>query len=172
MKKSLLAIAFAMVAMVSSAQVYVGGALGLNVEGGNNLSSTTFSIAPEVGYAFNENLAIGASFDFLNVSAAVKVLDEKVKDNSSSWDLKPYVRYTFYNAGIFSCFVDGVFNLSGVKGADGTYMGFNVCPGVALSVTDNLSVVSRLVSLGWNNFDSKVFGFNASLASFGVYYSF
>lgn len=172
MKKSLLAIAFAMVAMVSSAQVYVGGSLGFDFDGGKELSSTAFNVAPEVGYAFNENFAVGASFDYNSFGATVKLFDEKVKSTTTAWNFKPYVRYTFYNAGILSCFVDGVFNLSGAKDLDENYMGVNVCPGVALSITDNVSVVSRLVALGWNNFKTKEFSFNASFASFGVYYTF
>lgn len=172
MKKTLLAVAFAMVTMVSSAQVFVGGALGLNVKGGDNVTTTTFQLAPEVGYVLNENLAFGASFDFNSVGVKVKVADNSTKTSSSVWNLKPYVRYTFYNAGVFSCFVDGVFNLSGGKDLNENYMGLNLCPGVALSVTDNISVVSRLVSLGWNNFKTKELAFNASFASFGVYYTF
>ena len=173
MKKSFLAIAFAMVAMVGSAQVYVGGSLGLNVKSGENSSTTNFNIAPEVGYVLNESLAFGASFDYASASGKTEtLLGSDVKSSTFSWDFKPYVRYTFYNAGVFSCFVDGVLNLSGVKDGDDTAVGFNVCPGVAVSVTDNISVVSRVVSLGWNNFDSKVFGFGASVASVGVYYTF
>ena len=40
MKKSLLAIAFAMVAMVGSAQIYVGGSLGLDFAGKDKVSRT------------------------------------------------------------------------------------------------------------------------------------
>lgn len=172
MKKSLLAIAFAMVAMVSSAQVYVGGGLKANMEKNGNLSNSVFMLAPEVGYALNDNLAFGASFDFTAIGAKVKIGDTKSKSNSSAWSLKPYVRYTFYNAGILSCFVDGVFSVSGAKGGNGTSMGLNLCPGVALSVTENVSVVSRLISLGFRDLGSQSFGFDASFASFGVYYAF
>ena len=45
MKKSLLAIAFAMVTMVGSAQVYVGGSLDLDLAGNKTTSASNFSLS-------------------------------------------------------------------------------------------------------------------------------
>lgn len=173
MKKSLLAIAFAMVAMVSSAQVYVGGSLNLTSKSGDNSSTTNFTIAPEVGYVYSDNISFGASFDYTSTSAKAEFLGTETKTSSFTWNFQPYVRYTFFNAGILSCFVDGVVELSGVKDSD-TNFGIHACPGIALNVTDNVSLVSRLGKIGWSNANNSTItvNANASIASVGVYYTF
>ncbi|MBR3983919.1 MAG: hypothetical protein IKJ92_03045 [Bacteroidaceae bacterium] len=62
-----------------------------------------------------------------------------------------------------------------VQGGD-TNIAVYVAPGVALSVTENVSLVSRIGSIGWNNNygHGNHFGLNAnaSVASVGVYYTF
>ena len=170
MKKSLLAIAFAMVAMVGSAQIYVGGSLGLDFAGKDKVSRTGASIAPEVGYLLNENLSFGAALGFGTTSS--KAGD--IKSSSNHWNISPYARYTFFNSGILSCFVDGVIAVSGAKNADATF-GIYAKPGIALSVSENIRLISHVGMIGWsnankvNNFD---LGVDASIAKVGVYYTF
>ena len=174
MKKSLLAIAFAMVAMVGSAQVYVGGSLGFDFAGKDNTSATEFGIYPEVGYVLNENFSFGAAFGFGAASAKAEILGVDTKTSTNNWNVTPYARYTFFNSGILSCFVDGVIAISGAKDSDATF-GIFAKPGSALSVTENISLVSHLGSLGWSNANSvNNFGLNAdaSIAKVGVYYTF
>ena len=175
MKKSLLAIAFAMVAMVGSAQVFVGGSLGFGSTKaeGAKYGTTNFGLNPEVGYVLNDSWCIGLPIgvDYTK-TAAQKLIDA---DGTTTWNVAPYARYTFYKAGILSCFVDGVLGFNGMQGGD-TNVAVYVAPGVALSVTDNISLVSRLGSLGWNNQHGhgNSFGLNAnaSITSVGVYYTF
>ncbi|MBQ7967739.1 MAG: hypothetical protein IJ290_07490 [Bacteroidaceae bacterium] len=181
MKKSLLVVAFAMVAMVSSAQVFVGGALGFNSDKQKDLEygTTNFYISPEVGYVLSDSWCIGLpiSIEFTK-TAAQKVLDTK---GTTTWSVSPYARWTFYKNGIFSCFLDGVLGFDGVQGGD-TNIAVYVAPGVALSVTENVSLVSRIGSIGWTNvvevnglrYRGNHFGLNAnaSVASVGVYYTF
>ncbi len=174
MKKSFLAITFAMVAMVSSAQIYVGGSLGLNFAGKDNNSATAFSICPEVGYELNENLGFGLAFGFETASAKTEIagIENKVSDNA--WKVTPYARYTFFNSGIFSCFVDGVIEISGAKNSDATF-GIFAKPGIALSVAENIRLESHIGSLGWSNANNvNNFGLNAdaSIAKVGIYYIF
>ena len=173
MRKSFLTLALAMVAMVSSAQVFVGGSLGLTSKSNENTGATTFTIAPEVGYVLSENVSFGASFDYTSNSAKAEVLGVEAKSSSFTWNFQPYVRYTFFNAGALSCFVDGVVGLSGVKDSD-TNFGIHACPGIALNVTENVSLVSRLGAIGWSNVDNSTFTFNAkaSIAEVSVYYTF
>lgn len=174
MKKSLLAIAFAMVAMVGSAQIYVGGSLGLDFSGKDNSSRTGFGIYPEVGYVLNENLSFGAAFGFGTTSTKSEIAGVETKSSSNNWNFTPYARYTFFNSGIFSCFVDGVIAISGAKNSDATF-GIFAKPGIALSVTENISLVSHLGSLGWSNANSVnnfVLNADASIAKVGVYYTF
>ena len=175
MKKTLLAVAFALFAMASNAQVFVGGGLGFSSAKHEDAkhSSTTFSFSPEVGYVLSETLSIGLPIS-INTSktAYQKAWDQ---EGTTSWSVAPYARYTFFNSGILSCFVDGVLGFSGVQDDD-TTVSLAVCPGVAVSVADNVSVVTRLGSLGWNNQggDGSYFGLNAdtSISSVSLYYTF
>ena len=172
MKKSLLAIAFAMVAMVGSAQVYVGGSLDLDLAGNKTASASNFSLSPEVGYELNENLSIGAVLSFS--TSSMKIKDTDYKENGFSWGIAPYARYTFLRNGIFSCFVDG--GLSLVDGEDRDLsFGIYAEPGVALEVTENISIVSHLGNLGlYFVGENTNFGLNAqtTIGSVGIHYIF
>ena len=60
MKKILMTMVAAVIAVSASAQVYVGGTLGIGVskvKGGDEV--TTYRVLPEVGYSFNDDWAIG-----------------------------------------------------------------------------------------------------------------
>ena len=141
----------------------------------DDYSVSTFTFAPEVGYVLSENVSFGASFNYTSNSTKGELLGAEVKTNSFTWNFNPYVRYTFFNAGILSCFVDGVISLSGVKDDDDTNFGIYAKPGIALNVTENVSLVSYLGVLGWGNVDdNSVFELkaDASIASVGVYYTF
>lgn len=170
MKKSLLTVAFAMVAMVSSAQFYVGGSLGFKATSDDNYSSTNFNFNPEVGYVLNENISFGAALGFgINNSK-----QGSYRSSGNSWEFVPYARYTFFNSGIFSCFVDGVISISGAKNSDATF-GIHAKPGIALSITENISLVSHLGTLGWSNANKNsnfALEADASIAKVGVYYTF
>ena len=172
MKKSLLAIAFAMVAMVGSAQVYVGGSLDLDLAGNKTASASNFSLSPEVGYELNENLSIGAALSFS--TSSMKIKDTDYKENDFSWGIAPYARYTFLRNGIFSCFVDGGLSLVGGEDRDLSF-GIYAEPGVALEVTENISIVSHLGNLGFYFAgDNTNFELNAhtTIGSVGIHYIF
>lgn len=172
MKKSLLAIAFAMVAMVGSAQVYVGGSLDLDFAGNKTASASNFSLSPEVGYELNENLSIGAALSFS--TSSMKIKDTDYKTNNFSWGIAPYARYTFLRNGIFSCFVDGGLSLVGGKDRDLSF-GIYAEPGVALEVTENISIISHLGNLGlYFVGENTNFGLSAhtTIASVGIHYIF
>ena len=172
MKKSLLAIAFAMVAMVGSAQVYVGGSLGLNFDGDETTRTSSFSLSPEVGYELNDALSLGAIVSFSTNSTKIK--DTDYKNNSFSWGIAPYARYTFLRSGIFSCFIDGGLSLAGGKNSDLSF-GIYAEPGVALEVTENICIISHLGNLGFYFAgDNTNFGLNAqtTIGSVGIHYIF
>ncbi len=174
MKKTLFAIALAMTTMVSSAQVFVGGGLGFSsskYEGADH-SSTGFNFSPEVGYVLDEvwsfGLPIGIGFE--------RTASEKAYDleGDTSWSIAPYARYTFFRSGNLSVFVDGILGLAGTNGD--TNVSLSVAPGVAYGFTENICVVTRLGSLGWNNQygSGSYFGLNAdaSIGSVALYYTF
>jgi opacity protein-like surface antigen len=146
MKKSFLAIALAMVAMVSSAQVYVGGSLGLNstsqkisYDGNSQKSSySTFNFAPEAGWIMDETWSFGAA---INLATS---------DDDTQWSINPYARYTFHKAGNVSYFADAAIGF-GVPEEKWTSLSFAVRPGIAVAITDKISVASTINLLGWHS---------------------
>ena len=172
MKKALLAVVFAMGAMVGSAQVYIGGSLDLDLTGNKTASASNFSLSPEVGYELNENLSIGAVVSFS--TSSMKIKDTNYKDNAFSWGIAPYARYTFLRSGIFSCFVDGGLSLAGGEDRDPSF-GIYAEPGVAVEVTENISIVSHLGNLGlYFAGENTNFGLSAhtTIGSIGIHYIF
>lgn len=174
MKKSLLAVAFAMVAMASSAQIYVGGMLGFSADKAENAKygTTDFNLNPEVGYVLNESWSIGLP---INIGFEKTAYDKLLKkDGTTTWSVAPYARYTFYKNGILSLFADGILGFNGKD--DDTNVALSVAPGIALSIAENISLVSRIGSLGWNNQygNGSYFGLNASstLGDISLYYTF
>ena len=170
MKKSLLTVAFAMVAMVSSAQFYVGGSLGFNTT--TNKASydgkevykkkgNTFNIAPEIGWAMNETLSFGATINLISDKAV------GATEADFSWNIKPYARYTFHQVGNISCFADGVLGY-GVPAEDWNYFSIAIRPGITVSLTDNLSLISTVDLLGWETTSRKEDKAKASTPTFGI----
>ena len=67
MKKVFLAAVLAVSSLAASAQIWVGGSLGLGIsEPEEGESTTAIAIAPEVGYTLNEkwDVAVAVNFDF------------------------------------------------------------------------------------------------------------
>ena len=190
MKKSLLTVALAMVAMASSAQIYVGGALNFNANstkttyqtgGENKDGSTSFDFAPEVGWIMDDIWSFGASLD-IHTSKA-----KGAKKANTSWSISPYARYTLYTANNISCFADGVFSFGSTplegNAANATAVSIAVRPGISLSLTENISLVSTVnllsfstVSYKYSSYKNSYTGFglgaNVTALSFGLYYTF
>ena len=175
MKKTLFAIALAMTTMAINAQVFVGGGFGFSSSKyeGSDYSSTTFSFSPEVGYVLDDVWSFGLPIGL----STSKTASEKAYDleGDTSWSIAPYARYTFFKSGNLSVFVDGILGLSGMNDSD-TNVSLSVAPGVAYGFTDNICMVTRLGSLGWNNQygNGSYFGLNAnaSIGSVALYYTF
>ena len=60
MKKILMTLAVAFVAIAANAQVYVGGGVGIgSSKEGSHDAVTTYKVLPEIGYNVNKDVAIG-----------------------------------------------------------------------------------------------------------------
>ena len=156
MKKILMVAAAAMVSLSMSAQVYVGGSLGmttskLDMGHDNDASGTSFTIAPEVGYNLNSEWAVGISVTYSNglasmgnisandlrgllstaLSASADLANGDDFDSSlSGFTVAPYARYTYLGSGILELFVDGMCGYSSMKadkGDDPKLNVFEVC---------------------------------------------
>lgn len=157
MKKVILVLVLAMMAFTAKAQLYVGGGLGFVGTG----AGAAFSIAPEVGYGFNDNMAAGASIG-LGISSGLTQLS-----------VDPYFRYYFAELGPVRFFGDAHFNFTHImqSGEPGvSTWGIGVRPGLAVDLTDRWSIVAHVASLGYYQ---GTFQFTLNSGSIlGVYYSF
>ena len=180
MKKILMTMVAAFAAVSMQAQVYVGGSFAIEAwssqKNAGDRSETAFKIMPEIGYNLNDQWAIGTVIGYQNDKFnGVNGLSE------SAFSIAPYARYTFSKLGKVNLFVDGGVDFTSGSKADYTDLGVGFKPGLAVSLTDNLSFVSHVGFIGWkqhnpdgdDNNTSK-FGIDLSGANltFGLYYNF
>ena len=170
----------------ANAQVWVGGQLGFNYntdERSNypaKIETTTFSIAPEVGYTLDENW---------DLAIALEEGYRSVKDGNSSNTFKvtPYARYTFFKTGQVGFFLDMGFNVGvtsykakvGPDPENATTWGIGVRPGVKFAASDKVTFVASVGLLGFQQWKQDKlkesdlgFNVNGNALQFGLYYSF
>jgi len=143
MKKLFLVLAFAFAGIfTANAQVWVGG--GLGAQFGKEISS--FSLAPEVGYAFNNHwqVALGTSYTFEKT-----VIPNSNPIAKSYLDLEPYVRYVATTIGDkFSLF----FDLTGDFGlVDHSGWATTLRPGIAWMATEHWTAAFRFGFMGYDH---------------------
>ena len=180
MKKIVLTMMAAMVAVVMDAQIYVGGSVAFEAWSSQKLagdkSETVFKIMPEIGYNLNSDWAIGTVIGYQSDKFnGVNGVSE------SAFTIAPYARYTFANLGKVNLFVDGGLDFTSASKADWNEIAVGFKPGLAVNLTDNLSFVSHIGFIGWDQLnpdgdDNNISKFGVSLdgtdITFGLYYSF
>ena len=171
MKKLFLVLALAFAGIfTANAQVWVGGGLGASVQ----KNYTHFSIAPEIGYAINNQwqVALGAGYGFTQTKT--DVLGETVTHNTNTLALQPYVRYVATSVGKFSLFFDlcGDFGLLD----DARDYAVTLQPGIAWMATDHWTAAFRFGKVGYdhNFYGTDGFLMNCDLAApqIRLYYNF
>ena len=110
MKKGLLLVVVMLATIAVKAQdIYVGGSL--NVWRNSTGNTTSFKVAPEVGYNFNETWALGAELDYShNYNGGL---------TKNSVIVAPYIRWSYCETGAVRLFLDGTAALGFVKVKDG-----------------------------------------------------
>ncbi len=180
MKKLFSLIAVAFVAMSVNAQVYVGGSLGIDAwssqKNAGDRSETTFSILPEVGYNLNDEWAVGTVIGYVSDKwTGVNGISE------SAFTFNPYARYTYLKAGKVSLFVDGGVDFTTASKADWNELAIGLKPGLAVSLSDNISFVSHLGFIGYdvlnpdgddNNTSKFGLDLSGNNLTFGLYFNF
>ena len=173
MKKLIFVAVALLTAFTAKAQYYVGGNVGLEV----NSTYLGVTVLPEVGYTLNEKMSVGAvlGFDIDNWKEDTKSLDVSIY---------PYLRYTFLEMGPVKLFADARVDLSLYRRRDynnitdqwndpvsGFDWGIGIAPGIAIPLTDQLSVVGHLGYFGYHygTFELNADGNNLTV---GLYYSF
>jgi opacity protein-like surface antigen len=171
MKKLFLVLALAFAGIfTANAQVWVGGGLGASIQ----KNHTSLSIAPEIGYAINDQwqVALGAGYGFNQTK--VDVLGETITTNTNTLALQPYVRYVATTIGKFSLFFDlcGDFGLLD----DARDYAVTLQPGIAWMATDHWTAAFRFGKVGYdhNFYGTDGFLMNCDLAApqIRLYYNF
>jgi len=187
MKKFLMTIAAAFVAVSMNAQLYLGGSLGFGSWSTQKLlgdkSEAVFSILPEIGYNLNDQWAIGTVIGYQNnkFNNVVNIDGVNVAGHEAAFTFNPYARFTYLKAGSVNLFIDGGVDFSSATKGDCTYLGFGFKPGVAINLNDKFSFVSHLGFVGYqlvnpdgDDNNTSYFGLDMSGANltFGLYYNF
>ena len=165
MKKLFLTLALAFVGILSAnAQLWIGGAVGAGI----TKNSTSFTIAPEVGYSFTGTP--------LTVAAEVDYSFMKMKDFDAQHELilKPYLRCNLMTIEKFGVFMDLTGDF-GVVNNDG--WAISLRPGVAWMATEHWTAAFRFA---FAQYDHGMYhpenGFYLDCATlapqFGLYYNF
>jgi len=166
--------------MSVNAQVYVGGSLGINAwssqKNAGDRSETTFTILPEVGYNLNDEWAVGTVIGYVSDKwTGVNGISE------SAFTFNPYARYTYLKAGKVSLFVDGGVDFTTASKADWNELAIGLKPGLAVSLSDNISFVSHLGFIGYdvlnpdgddNNTSKFGLDLSGNNLTFGLYFNF
>ena len=182
MKKILMTLVAAFATLQMSAQVYVGGSLGVaSVKNGNADAETTYKVIPEVGYNINDEWAVGVKLGYQKGAAALGQGAYGQDVNTELFQIAPYARYTVVNSKLVNVFVDGGLGFGSYKDL-GTEFNIGLRPGVALNLTDNLSFVAHFGFVGFETFSPDADGVDSSNAvgvdfdqnnlTFGLYWNF
>ena len=175
MKKIMMTLAAAFVAVSMSAQVYVGGEVGVASQKNNGDAETTYKFIPEVGYNINDEWAVGVKVGYQK-GAANLMSDDFAYDLAEKFTVSPYARYTFLSSDLLNVFVDGGVDFASVKDDDDKYFNVGLRPGVALKLNDNLSFVSHFGFIGYkshgSDFNKVGVDLNGNELTFGLYFNF
>ncbi|MBP5643588.1 MAG: outer membrane beta-barrel protein [Bacteroidales bacterium] len=168
MKKLFITIAFVAATMFASAQLYVGGSLGLGTQSGkdefkaDNVTVTVdqpkqlnFTFNPEVGFMFNDNMGVGINLLFGLSQSKQKDDDYTATFKTTNIGFAPYFRYVFAEVDNFKFYADarvsylmstpkGKIEQGGqsleITGDKTTTLGVGIVPGMAYQLTDNISM--------------------------------
>lgn len=154
MKKFLMTMAAMFVTVVASAQVYVGGGIGLGVTTVDHVDGSEFSwkVMPEIGYQFNEKWDAGLSIGYMGS-----------QDGAKTFEIAPYARYSVYNAKLVDFFIEGTVAYKHVSDDDADVDAFAIGfrPGIKVNLSEHFDFVSKIGFLGFERVDKvNNFGFN------------
>ena len=186
MKKILMTIAAAFVAVSMNAQVYVGGSIGMASVGGENMDDeTVVKFLPEIGYNLNDEWAGGIVVGYAKskIGGVTKLgsLGYTGANSESCFVFAPYARYTFLKGKNVSVFIDGGFDFTSGSDGDYTALSIGLKPGVAVSLAENISFVAHAGFIGYdsvnpdgdnNNKHAWGLDLGSNNLNFGLYFNF
>ena len=190
MKKIFVMAVMAVATLTANAQWWAGGSFALNFDNnGRNgdQNTTTFEIAPEIGYNLSDNWAVAIALGFgttNNAWVAEGAAGEdsyyggKLEESSNYFKVAPYARYTFAKTGPVAFFVDGGVGFKFFNHEGGTQFNVGVRPGIAFNASKKVSLVAAFGYLGYHKDsekrgDGSRFGLGVDNAiNFAAYYNF
>lgn len=171
MKKGLLLVVVMLATIAVKAQdIYVGGSL--NVWRNSTGNTTSFKVAPEIGYNFNETWALGAELNYSH--------NYVNQSTTNSVSIAPYIRWSYYQNDAVRLFLDGTaaIGFNKVKDGDTSKAGqVGLRPGIAVKLNDNFSFIAKYGFLGYRrNVSTAGDSFGLALTSedlsIGFHYTF
>ncbi len=149
MKKLFMTLAAAVIAVSASAQVYLGGNVGIaSTKIAGQDSKTTYKVLPEIGYKFNQDWAIGTVIGW---GKGTPVTIEDADQAVGTFEVAPYVRYTALHTKVVDLFIDGGASYKHYNGT-GNEWSVGLKPGVAFNVNKNVSIVAHAGFVGYKSY--------------------
>jgi hypothetical protein len=181
MKKVMMTLVAALMTVAASAQVYVGGSLGIgSVKLGANDAKTSFKIVPEVGYNINDEWAVGLAIGYQQGECSLGKGEYMQDTEMKMFGVNPYVRNTFLHTKYVNVFVDGGLTYENIKDFGNNFQ-VGLKPGIAVNFNDKLSFVAHIGFIGYETFSPKGDGKSSNTVgvdldgnniTFGLYYNF
>lgn len=162
-------------------QIWVGGAVGLSsTKSGDADRVTSYRIIPEIGYVFAENLGVGIKLGYGHNKAVLSNFSDDALAAKDAFTVNPFLRYSFLKGDIGGLFIDGGVGYTYGKedGDDAAKLnawevGFR--PGVAVKVSDRITLTGKFGFLGYQNeklgdvkYDGFGFDFDLGQTELGV----
>lgn len=170
-KKWLIFVLLLLLAIPAQAQWFIGGKVGFDA----NFKEKTggFSLRPDVGYTFKNNIAVGVNGIFAYDTFFLPEVEKW--ESSIRYGLIPYIQYYFIHIGKFSFYLDGGMEFSHFSSPSVSYWRFipYISPGLEIVLTDHWSLLGTLGRLEYNSYlQSLLFSVDGSNFSVGLYYNF
>jgi hypothetical protein len=181
MKKMMMTMVAAMMAVTMNAQLYVGGSVGVaSIKNGSADAETTYKFVPEFGYNLNDEWALGVALGYQKGACDLMTGSYAQNTDTEVFAINPYVRYTAVKSKLVNVFVDGGIGVASYKDM-GTEFSLGLRPGVAVNLSESISFVSHFGFVGFNSFSPKGDGdssnavgvdLNGNNITFGLYFNF
>ena len=172
MKKIFVMAVMATATLTANAQWWAGGKFALDFtntnkvgqDDGGDKNTTSFEIAPEVGYNLSDKWAVAMAVGFGTsnnsvvgtwngdadaIGSETAMNATKLGESNTYFMINPYVRYTFAQTAPVSFFVDGGFGFKFFNHERGNQMSVGIRPGISFAATKKLSLVATTGALGY-----------------------
>lgn len=144
MRRNLLAIIIAALAVTTHAQVYLGG--GIRFWDNNDDNRRTISVTPEIGYRVSKRFAFGAGigYEYSNLQGS----------HSDTYSVKPYLRHYIYSIKGLELFWEGTFEFCYYDPSEGKSaycIGIGVKPGIGYAINEHFTISAYIGFFGYRH---------------------